>query len=93
MTSDIWSSRSQDGYISGTFHFIDDKFRLHHWTPLCVPVTERHTGEVIQEHLDGIVEKLEFKDGFNKTCVSDNPANMLAAVRQNNCASYELGML
>ena len=88
ITSDIWSSRSQDGYISGTFHFIDEKFRLHHWTPFCEPVTERHTGEVIQEHIDGMVEKLELKDGVTKTCVSDNAANMLAGVRQSNCASY-----
>ena len=35
ITSDIWTSRSGDAYISGTLHFIDKKFRLLHWTPVC----------------------------------------------------------
>ena len=61
ITSDIWSSRSQDGYISGTLHFIDEKFRLHHWTPFCEPMTERHTGDVIKSHIDGMIERLELK--------------------------------
>ena len=34
ITSDIWSSRSQDGYISGTLHLIDEKFRLN-WILEC----------------------------------------------------------
>ena len=29
ITTDIWSSRSQDSYISLTVHFVDKQFRLH----------------------------------------------------------------
>ena len=28
-TTDIWSSRTQDSYISLTSHFVDKHFRLH----------------------------------------------------------------
>ena len=88
ITSDMWTSRSQDCFISGTFHFIDKKFRLHHWTPICEPVEERHTADVIQKHVDGMVAKLEVDDSVMKTCVSDNAANMLAGVRESCCKSY-----
>jgi hypothetical protein len=29
ITSDMWSSRILESFISGTFHFIDKEFRLH----------------------------------------------------------------
>ena len=29
ITTDIWTSRTQDGYISLTVHFVDKLFRLH----------------------------------------------------------------
>ena len=35
LTSDMWSSRVLDSYISGTFHFIDKDFRLHRFE--CLP--------------------------------------------------------
>ena len=88
ITSDIWSSRAQDGYISGTFHFIDSQFRLHRWTPFCEPMDERHTAVVIQKYINTMVDKMELKDTVTKTCVSDNAANMLAGVRESCCSSY-----
>ena len=30
-TTDIWSSRTQDSYISLTAHFVDKHFRLHRY--------------------------------------------------------------
>ena len=35
ITTDLWTSRTQDSYISVTTHFIDKEFRLHRWTPAC----------------------------------------------------------
>ena len=29
LTTDLWTSRSLDAYISLTVHFVDDLFRLH----------------------------------------------------------------
>ena len=31
VTSDLWSSRILESYISGTFHFYDSSFRLHRY--------------------------------------------------------------
>ena len=47
ITSDMWSSRVLESYISGTFHFIDKEFRLHRWTPICQKFEGRHTGDKI----------------------------------------------
>ena len=32
-TTDMWTSRANDPYISLTLHYIDAKFKLHRWTP------------------------------------------------------------
>ena len=56
ITSDMWSSRVLESYISGTFHFIDKEFRLHRWTPICQKFEGRHTGENIQAKLDEFME-------------------------------------
>ena len=88
ITSDIRTFRAQDGLISGTLHFIDNKFRLHHWTPVCEPMVERHTADVILRHVDEMIEKLEVDGSVEKTCVSDNAASMLAGVRGSCCKSY-----
>ena len=31
ITTDLWTSRARDSYISITLHFIDKDFRLHRW--------------------------------------------------------------
>ena len=49
ITTDIWSSRSQDSYISLTVHFVDKQFRLHRWTPAVTVFNQSHTGENIQQ--------------------------------------------
>ena len=46
-TTDIWTSRSQDAYISLTIHFIDKHWHLHRLTPFVKPFPERHTGKNI----------------------------------------------
>ena len=47
LTTDLWTSRARDSYISVTIHFIDTQFRLHRWTPYCSPFADRHTGDNI----------------------------------------------
>ena len=32
ITTDLWTSRARDSYISITLHFVDKMFRLHRWT-------------------------------------------------------------
>ena len=88
ITSDMWSSRVLDSYISGTFHFIDKEFRLHRWTPICQKFEGRHTGENIQAKLDEFMEVMSIDPRVHKTCVSDNAAAMLLGVRLSELKSY-----
>ena len=39
-TTDIWTSRSQDSYMSLTIHFIDKFWHLHRLTPFVKPFPE-----------------------------------------------------
>ncbi len=81
ITTDLWTSRAMDSYISITVHFIDDLFRLHRWTPFCSPFADRHTGENIQEVVDMDIEvKLDIPPSLPKWGVSDNASNMVKAL-------------
>ena len=84
LTTDLWTSRARDSYISVTIHFIDIQFRLHRWTPYCSPFADRHTGDNIQEALDMDIElKLKVSASLPKWGVSDNASNMVKALNQS----------
>ena len=95
-TSDLWTSRARNSYMSLTAHFIDSNFNLHRWTPYCKYLgSERHTGEVICKHLDDMVEDLSISDEVKKYCVTDNAANMMKGVRiseinSSDCKNHTL---
>ena len=60
VTTDLWTSRAMDHYISITTHFVDNLFRLHRWTPFCSQFTDKHTGENIQDVIDfNLEDKLD----------------------------------
>ena len=84
-TSDIWTSRVNDAYLSLTLHFIDSEFNLHRWTPYCRDFgDERHTGEVIGNHLQNMRTDLNIlSENLNVYGVTDNAANIQLGVR--NC--------
>ena len=88
-TSDLWTSRAQDSFISLTIHFIDEMMRLHRWTPYCRTMgDDRHTGENISEHLDAMIEDLSINDQ-EQYCVTDNAANIMLGVRTSNLLSED----
>ena len=43
MTTDMWTSRSGDGYISMTVHFIDNQFVMHYRNLVRHNFPGRHT--------------------------------------------------
>ena len=79
-TTDLWTSRAGDCYISLTAHFIDPLWRLHRWTPFVKPFHGRHTGVLISVELDNMIAGLKMKDNVAKYCVNDNAANVVLAV-------------
>jgi hypothetical protein len=81
-TTDIWTSRSQDSYISLTIHFIDRFWNLHRWTPFVKPFPERHTGKNISLGLEEMIQELNLlNEGIDLVCVNDNASNMKLGIK------------
>ena len=81
-TTDIWTSRSQDTYMSLTIHFLDRFWHLHRLTPFVKPFPEKHTGVNISLSLTDMITQLGL-DGaeVDLTCVNDNASNMKLGIK------------
>ncbi|XP_077306275.1 E3 SUMO-protein ligase ZBED1-like [Lithobates pipiens] len=83
-TSDLWSSRAMEPYMSLTIHFINDDFEM---TSRCLQTgffPEDHTGEALAQGLKNalINWKLEEK---NLVCITtDNGSNIVKAISINH---------
>ena len=83
-TTDLWTSRSGDSYISLTTSFIDHMWRMHHWTPFVRYFPGSHTGERIAVTLDSMIEELNLdSEAISKYSVNDNAANQKKAIRDS----------
>ena len=90
-TTDMWTSRAHDSYMSFTAHFLDENFNLYRWTPNVVPFEKRHTGITI-EHVFS-KRKGEFLAHLPstkcETVVNDHGANIVLAIELcENCDEY-----
>ena len=83
ITSDLWTSRGGDSYISLTLSWIDPKWRMQRFTPFVHPFPGRHTGVRISLELDDMMDDLNFDMNTDKVCVSDNASNMKVAMAQS----------
>ena len=83
VTADIWTSRTLDSYISMNVHFVDKLSRLHARTPAVQLFNEKHTGENIQEVLEGLLENKRVinLNSLPMFATVDNAANMLRCIR------------
>ena len=81
-TTDIWTSRSQDSYMSLTIHFIDKFWHLHRLTPFVKPFPEKHTGVNIGLGLENMIMELNLNSGnIDLICVNDNASNMKLGIK------------
>ena len=81
-TTDIWTSRSQDTYMSLTVHFLDKFWHLHRLTPFVKPFPEKHTGVNISLSLTDMIQQLSLNSGdIDLTCVNDNASNMKLGIK------------
>ena len=76
LTTDIWSSRARQGYITVTSHFIDEKWNMRRGVLATHYMPESHTGENIAKRI------LEFLIKEVAGISHDNAANMKLAARQ-----------
>ncbi len=70
-----------DPYLGITVHYIDENFVLVTFLVACVPAEGRHTAVNVGSHIDKAVGRVVgLKSSTTTFCVSDNAANMLAAI-------------
>ena len=75
-TSDIWSSRNNDSFVSLSVHFCTNKMELVHLVPYCAYFPVRHTGVNIKIKIDGMIEELNLNSPhLAKYIIHDNAAN------------------
>ena len=82
-TSDLWTSRAGDQFISLTMSWISPKWRMLRFTPFVHPFHGHHTGLRISLELDDMLEELGFESTTDKVCVTDNAANMKVAIAES----------
>ena len=82
-TSDIWSSRGLHSYLALTMHFIDRQWRLHRLVMDCKNFDERHTGTIMGEKIDRMIETIGLPPSASIAMVTDAGSNMVKAMRES----------
>lgn len=97
-TSDCWSSRRQNSYISVTAHFLDAAWSPKNYTLATEELPERHTAVNLTAKLQSVLDHWKL-DGKLVTVVTDNAANAKNSVKNLNglhinegltCAAHSL---
>ncbi|GBC42762.2 zinc finger BED domain-containing protein 1-like [Rhizophagus irregularis DAOM 181602=DAOM 197198] len=81
LTCDLWTSRSKQGFLGVTCHFITPDFEMREITLAIQYMPYPHTGEAIQHALEKIITQWELQ---NKVffCTTDNTSNMKKCLNQ-----------
>jgi len=88
LTTDMWTSRSGQGYIGITCSYIDSKFTLHEITLTVNYVRYPHTAEHITESLEETLEDWKLREKVF-VITTDNAANMKKAVSNMNAIEWQ----
>jgi hypothetical protein len=75
LTCDLWTSRSKQGFLSATCHFITPDFEMKEITLAIQYMPYPHTGDAIQKALEKVIFEWELQDKVF-FCTTDNAANM-----------------
>nr|XP_047126646.1 uncharacterized protein LOC105850668 [Hydra vulgaris] len=90
ITTDGWTSRSQDPYMTLTLHYINSQFELKKYVLNFDNFVGRHTGYHISKALEEMIQKYPVLDAVpKKVIVHDAAANMKHAVSIMNKTKYE----
>lgn len=80
LTTDAWTSKANESYISLTAHFISKDWKLNSLFLNCFKTVNDHTAENLKNELLEVVNKWDIQNKIS-CVVSDNAANILAAIR------------
>ena len=89
-TTDIWTSRNNDSFISLTLHYINSEFELVRFLIACTPFIGRHTGEAIAVNLDSFISDLNLNEEVHRACANDNGSNVVLAAKESEEINTEL---
>ena len=81
LTCDLWTSRSKQGFLGVTCHFITPDFEMREITLAIQYMPYPHTGDAIQQALEKIIFEWELQDKVF-FCTTDNASNMKKCLNQ-----------
>ena len=97
LITDIWTSRQTKAFITVTAHYISPEWILKSAVLDTVRMVKSHTADNIAEEIRHICNKWEISEKI-RSIVTDNAANMTAAVKQMNvrhlpCFAHSLNLV
>ncbi|XP_065674961.1 uncharacterized protein LOC105848291 isoform X3 [Hydra vulgaris] len=91
LTSDMWTSRANEAYMSLTLHFVNRNFNLIKKVISCKHFPGSHTAVAIAVEIDKQIESLpNVKSESEKVVVHDAAANMRASFPNSSQLSHSL---
>ena len=85
LTTDIWTSRNMDPFISLTLSFLTADLQMVRMVPFVSHFEVQHTAVNINIELSSMIEELGLGgEEIGKYTCTDNAANMKAAIRMNS---------
>ncbi|XP_039465202.1 E3 SUMO-protein ligase ZBED1-like [Oreochromis aureus] len=82
-TSDLWSSRTMEPYISLTVHYIDNKWELRTRVLETAYFPSDHTGEMVGQGLRVMLSAWDISEEDLVAITTDNGPNIVKAVKLN----------
>lgn len=82
-TSDLWSSRTMEPYISLTVHYIDNKWELRTRVLETAYFPSDHTGEMVGQGLRAMLSAWDISEEDLVAITTDNGPNIVKAVKLN----------
>lgn len=83
-TTDLWSSRTMDPYLSLTVHYITDEWKLHSKCLQTSYFPDDHTGTLIAQGLREALESWGLDERLQACITTDNGANVVKATDLND---------
>lgn len=82
LTTDLWTSRAIESYLTVTVHYINSEWKLESKVLQTREMKERHTGENIAEALLSVINEWKIDEHRISAIVRDNASNMNVAVEK-----------
>ncbi|KAH9360882.1 hypothetical protein HPB48_008158 [Haemaphysalis longicornis] len=75
LTTDAWTLRAGDSYVSVTVHMLDRNFMQHAFALACKAMPEGHTADNILRFLQAVVKEWDLPEDIPTFVVTDNGRN------------------